>query len=53
MTERDELLVEVNLSQWGYNDPDELGVGLPDAEGEKKKKQKRSKPSSRRRTEEM
>lgn len=27
-TERDELLVEVNISQWGYNDWYELGVGL-------------------------
>lgn len=47
MTERDELLVEVNLSQWGYNDPYELGVGLRDAEGEKE--WKRSKLSSRKR----
>lgn len=28
--------MEVNLSLWGYNDPDELGGGLWDGEREKR-----------------
>lgn len=37
-TERDELLVEVNISLWGYNDRYELGSGLWDEESEKERK---------------
>ena len=37
-TERDEVLLEVNLSLRGYNDPDELGDGLWDVESEKERK---------------
>ena len=37
-TERDEVLVEVNLSLRGYNDPGELGDGLCDVESEKERK---------------
>lgn len=37
-TERDELLVEVNISQRGYNDRYELGVGLWDEENGKERK---------------
>lgn len=37
-TERDEVLVEVNISQRGYNDQYELGVGLWDVESEKERK---------------
>lgn len=39
-TERDELLVEVNLSLWGYNDQYELGAGPPQAEGGKGRKRR-------------
>lgn len=40
-TERDEVLVEVNISRRGYNDPYELGVGLWDVESEKWRKRRK------------
>lgn len=39
-TERDEVLVEVNISQRGYNDRYELGVGLWAVERENKRKRR-------------
>lgn len=40
-TERDEVLVEVNISRRGYNDRYELGVGLWDVESEKWRKRRK------------
>ena len=37
-TERDEVSVEVNISQRGYNDPCELGLGLWGVESEEERK---------------
>lgn len=39
-TERYELLAEVNLSLWGYNDQYELGAGPPLTEGGKRRKRR-------------
>lgn len=47
-TERDELLVEVNISLRGYNDRYELGGGLWDEESKKERKRSKLKEGERR-----
>lgn len=45
--ERDEVLVEVNISQRGYNDRYELGVGLWDVGSGKERKRSKLKRRER------